>query len=43
MSLEFLELGSNTCEKVVVFIHGWKGNKDSFKGLSSILKVPKHI
>jgi len=40
MSLEFLELGSNTCEKAVVFIHGWKGNKDSFKGLSSILKVP---
>ena len=40
MSLEFLELGSDNCEKVVVFIHGWKGNKDSFKTLSSILKVP---
>ena len=40
MSLEFLELGSDRCEKVVVFIHGWKGNKDSFKTLSSIIKVP---
>ena len=27
MNLEFLELGDDNYDKLVVFIHGWKGNK----------------
>ena len=38
--LEYLEANcSNPYHKAVVFIHGWKGNKDSFISLSSILKI----
>ena len=40
MNLEFLHLGTNNCNKVIVFIHGWKGNKNSFKSLPSIIKIP---
>tara|TARA_X000001036_G_C20631770_1_gene787476 strand:+ start:287 stop:898 length:612 start_codon:yes stop_codon:yes gene_type:complete len=39
MNLEFLQLGSNNCNKVIVFIHGWKGNKNSFESLPSIIKI----
>jgi len=40
--LEYLEVNhSNEYDKVIVFIHGWKGNKDSFMALSSILKIQK--
>ena len=41
MNLEFLQLGSNNCNKIIVFIHGWKGNKNSFESLPSIIKIPK--
>ena len=38
--LEYLEVNhSNEYDKVIVFIHGWKGNKDSFTSLSSMLKI----
>ena len=38
--LDFLENGVlENFDKVIVFIHGWKGNKDSFTSLSSILKI----
>ena len=26
-------------KKAIVFIHGWRGNKDSFKSLPSMLKI----
>ncbi len=41
MSLKFTQVGSENFEKIIIFIHGWKGNKDSFKSLSSIIKIPK--
>ena len=35
--LEYLEENrSDEYDKAIVFIHGWKGNKDSFTSLSSI-------
>ena len=38
--LEYLEENrSDEYDKAIVFIHGWKGNKDSFTSLSSILKI----
>ena len=38
--LEYLEINhDNEYDKAIVFIHGWKGSKDSFKALSSILKI----
>ena len=38
--LEYLEINhSDEYNKAIVFIHGWKGNKDSFASLSSILKI----
>ena len=38
--LEYLEENrSDEYDKAIVFIHGWKGNKDSFASLSSILKT----
>ena len=38
--LEYLEINhSIEYNKAIVFIHGWKGNKDSFASLSSILKI----
>jgi len=38
--LEYLEINhDNEYDKAIVFIHGWKGNKDSFKSLASIIKV----
>ena len=38
--LEYLEDNYNEdYHKAIVFIHGWKGNKDSFTTLSSILKI----
>ena len=41
MSLKFTQVGSENFEKIIIFIHGWKGNKDSFKSLSSIINIPK--
>lgn len=41
MNLDFLEFSDIDYDKIVVFIHGWKGNKDSFKAISSIMKIPK--
>ena len=41
MNLDFLELGDRDYNKIVVFVHGWKGNKDSFKAIASIMKIPK--
>ena len=39
-SLEYLEINQNNeYDKAIVFIHGWKGSKDSFRALSSILKI----
>ena len=38
--LDFLENGVlENFDKVIVFIHGWKGNKNSFQSLSSIIKI----
>ena len=38
--LEYLEINhSDEYNKAIVFIHGWKGNKESFKSLSSIIKI----
>ena len=38
--LEFLENGDlENFNKVIIFIHGWKGSKDSFQSLSSIIKI----
>ena len=38
--LEYLESNHSTnYDKAIIFIHGWKGNKDSFKSLSSIIKI----
>ncbi len=38
--LKYLDI-NNTPEsdKVIVFIHGWQGNKNSFRSLSSIIKL----
>ena len=41
MSLEFLESGDDNYNKIVVFIHGWKGNKHSFESIASIMKIPQ--
>ena len=41
MSLKFTQVDSENFEKIIIFIHGWKGNKDSFKSLSSIINIPK--
>ena len=41
MNLEFLQIGPDNCNKIIVFIHGWKGNKSSFKSLPSIVKIPE--
>ena len=39
--LDFIESGNlNDFNKIIIFIHGWKGNKKSFKSLPSIIKVP---
>ena len=39
--IEFLEKGSlDNFDKIIIFIHGWKGNKNSFESLSSIIKIP---
>ena len=40
-NLEFLDLGDKNYDKIVVFIHGWRGNKDSFRTISSIIRIPK--
>ena len=38
--LEYLEINhDDKYDKAIVSIHGWKGNKDSFKSLASIIKV----
>ena len=38
--LEYLEMNDYAdYNKAIVFIHGWKGNKESFKSLSSIIKI----
>ena len=39
--LDFIESGNlNDFNKIIIFIHGWKGNKKRFKSLPSIIKVP---
>ena len=39
-SLEYLEISNGkSFDKAIVFIHGWKGNKNSFESLSSILSI----
>ena len=41
IKLDFIESGNlKDFNKIVVFIHGWKGNKNSFLSLSSIIKIP---
>ena len=38
--LEYLEVShDNKYDKAIVFIHGWKGNKNSFKSLASIINI----
>ena len=40
--LDYLKIDNNDSpNKAIVFIHGWKGNKDSFKSLPRILKIKK--
>ena len=39
-ALDYLKIDNNgPSKKAIVFIHGWKGNKNSFKTLPSILKI----
>ena len=39
--LEFIENGELIdFDKIVIFIHGWKGNKSSFQTVSSLIKIP---
>ena len=39
--LEFIENGElRDFDKIVIFIHGWKGNKSSFQTVSSLIKIP---
>ena len=39
-ALDYLKIDNNgPSKKSIVFIHGWKGNKNSFKTLPSILKI----
>ena len=41
IKLDFIESGNlKDFNKIIIFIHGWKGNKSSFKSLSSIIKIP---
>ena len=38
--LEFLEINNgDKCDKIIVFIHGWRGNKESFRSISSLVKI----
>ena len=37
--LNFISISEGDSEKAVVFIHGWKGNKNSFTSLHSMLKL----
>ena len=38
--LKYLEVNNSPeSNKVIVFIHGWQGNKNSFRALSSIIKL----
>ena len=40
--LDYLKIDNvDSPDKAIVFIHGWKGNKDSFKTLPKILKIKK--
>ena len=41
MNLDFIEFSDTNYDKIVVFIHGWRGNKTSFKSISSIMKIEK--
>ena len=41
MNLDFIEFSDTDYDKIVVFIHGWRGNKASFKSISSIMKIEK--
>ena len=41
IKLDFIESGNlKDFNKIIIFIHGWKGNKSSFQSLSSIMKIP---
>jgi len=40
--LDYLKINTHSSpDKAIVFIHGWKGNKDSFKTLPRILNIKK--
>jgi len=39
MELDFLEFSDTNYDKIVVFIHGWRGNKNSFKTMPSLMKI----
>ena len=41
MNLDFIEFSDTNYDKIVVFIHGWRGNKTSFKSIASIMKIKK--
>ena len=41
MNLDFIEFSDTDYDKIVVFIHGWRGNKASFKSIASIMKIKK--
>ena len=41
MNLDFIEFSDEGYDKIVVFIHGWRGNKASFKSISSIMKIER--
>ena len=41
MNLDFIEFSDRDYDKIVVFIHGWRGNKTSFKSIASIMKIKK--
>jgi len=41
MNLDFIEFSDTNYDKIVVFIHGWRGNKTSFKSITSIMKIKK--
>ena len=38
ISYDYTDVGDNP-NKAFIFIHGWQGNKDSFKSISKILNV----
>ena len=40
--LDYLKIDNvDSPDKAIVFIHGWKGNKDSFKSIVPLFKMPE--